>query len=88
MSCPRSLARMRKRAHYESHGGHVCWGTEDGEGECGSHVAVVVKTVLGFHFGVRAPPILVYFSDVHWGYRILTHSHVEPLVLLGAFRRR
>ena len=32
-----------------------------------------------YHFGVGAPPILVYFTgdwDVHWGYRILTHGHV------------
>ena len=28
----------------------------------GKHVAVVVKTVLGSHFGVGAPPILVCFS--------------------------
>ena len=31
------------------------------------------------HFGVGAPPILVYFSgdwDVHWGYGLLTHGHV------------
>ena len=30
-----------------------------------------LKTVLGSHFGVGAPPILVYFSggwDVHWVY--------------------
>ena len=33
---------------------------------------------MGSHFGVGAPPILVYFSgdwDVHWGYGILTHGH-------------
>ena len=32
------------------------------------------------HVGVGAPPMLVYFSvdwDVHWGYGILTHSHVS-----------
>ena len=32
-----------------------------------------------YHFGVGAPPILVYFSgdwDVHWGCEILTHGHV------------
>ena len=32
-----------------------------------------------YHFGVGAPPILVYFSgdwDVHWGYGILTHGHI------------
>ena len=32
---------------------------------------------MGSHFGVGAPPILVYFSgdwDVHWGYGILTHG--------------
>ena len=31
------------------------------------------------HFGVGAPPILVYFSgdwDVHWWYEILTHGHI------------
>ena len=31
------------------------------------------------HFGLGAPPILVYFSgdwDVHWGYGILTHGHL------------
>ena len=33
-----------------------------------------------YHFGVGAPPMLVYFSgdgDVHWGYGVLTHSHIE-----------
>ena len=32
-----------------------------------------------YHFGVGAPPILVYFSgdwDVHWGYGLLTHGHM------------
>ena len=32
-----------------------------------------------YHFGVGAPPVLVYLSgdsDVHWGYGILTHGHV------------
>ena len=32
-----------------------------------------------YHFGVGAPPVLVYFSgdwDVHWGYGLLTHGHV------------
>ena len=32
----------------------------------------------GSHFGVGAPPILVYLGgewDVHWGYGILTHGH-------------
>ena len=31
-----------------------------------------------YHFGVGAPPILVYFSgswDVYWGYGLLTHGH-------------
>ena len=34
-----------------------------------------------YHFGVGPPPILVYFSgdwDVHWGYGVLTHSHIYP----------
>ena len=33
-----------------------------------------------YHFGVGAPPILVYFSgdwDVHWGYGVLTHGQME-----------
>ena len=32
-----------------------------------------------YHFGIGAPPILVYFSgdwDVHWGYGVLTHGRV------------
>ena len=32
-----------------------------------------------YHFGVGAPPILVYLSgdwNVHWGYGILTHGHL------------
>ena len=32
-----------------------------------------------YHFGVGAPPILVYFSgswDVHWGYGLLAHGHM------------
>ena len=34
---------------------------------------------MGSHFGVGAPPLLVYFSkdwDVHWGYGVLTHGQV------------
>ena len=41
-----------------------------------------------YHFGIGAPPILVYFSwdwDVHWGYGVLTHSQLiscfEPWLL-------
>ena len=33
-----------------------------------------------YHFGVGAPPKLVYFCgnwDVHWGYGLLTHGHVD-----------
>ena len=36
------------------------------------------------HFGVGAPPILVYFSgdsDVHWGYRVLTQTHLMIIYL-------
>ena len=32
-----------------------------------------------YHFGVGAPPILVYFGggwDVHWGYGILAHGYM------------
>ena len=32
-----------------------------------------------YHFGVGAPPMLVYFSrdwDVHWGYGILNHGRM------------
>ena len=38
-----------------------------------------------YHFGVGAPPSLVYFSgdwDVHWGYGILTHGHMSLFCLL------
>ena len=34
---------------------------------------------MGSHFGVGAPPILVYVGgdwDVHWGYGVLTHGHM------------
>ena len=34
------------------------------------------------HFGIGAPPILVYFSgdwDVHWGYGVLTHGQMLAL---------
>ena len=40
----------------------------------------MVPQQMGSHFGVGAPPILVYFSgdwDVHWGYRVLIHSHMS-----------
>ena len=47
-----------------------------------------------YHFGVGAPPILVDFSgnwDVHWGYGLLTHGHIDcmcPFVATAAFYRR
>ena len=37
--------------------------------------------LMGSHFGVGAPPILVYFNgdwDVHWGYGSLTHGQMGP----------
>ena len=43
-----------------------------------SHMAVGQNQ--WYHFGVGAPPILVYFSgdwDVRWGYGILTHGHTS-----------
>ena len=45
----------------------------------GSPVHMAVGQNQWYHFGVGAPPILVYFSgdwDVHSGYRILTHGHM------------
>ena len=36
-----------------------------------------------YHFGIGAPPILIYFSgdwDVHWGYGVLTHVHLNRLL--------
>ena len=33
-----------------------------------------------YHFGIGAPPILVYFSGdwyVNWGYGVLTHSQMK-----------
>ena len=35
-----------------------------------------------YHFGIGAPPILVFFSgdwDVHWGYLVLTHDLESPV---------
>ena len=35
--------------------------------------------LMGSHFGIGAPPILVYLSgdwDVHWGYGVLTHGQM------------
>ena len=35
-----------------------------------------------YYFGVGVKPILVYFNgdwDVHWGYGVLTHSHVKTV---------
>ena len=40
-----------------------------------------------YHFGVGAPPILVYLSgdwDVHWGYGVLTHGHLTCQILPGS----
>ena len=39
-----------------------------------------------YHFGIGAPPILVYFSgdwDVHWGYRVLTNGHIIVRLCVG-----
>ena len=43
----------------------------------GAHMAV--GQTQWYHFGVSAPPILVYFSgdwDVHRGYGLWTHGHM------------
>ena len=54
----------------------------DGASACHLHElgrALAVGQNQWYHFGVGAPPILVYFSgdwDVHWGYGILTHGHL------------
>ena len=50
---------------------------------CGKVESVGCGSNQRYHFGVSAPPILVYFSgnwDVHWGYGILTHGQ---LIFLG-----
>ena len=39
-----------------------------------------------YHFGIGAPPILVYSSgdwDVYWGYGVLTHGHMEQPPTIG-----
>ena len=38
----------------------------------------MVQKPMESHFGVGAPPILVYFSGDcdHWGYGVLTHGHM------------
>ena len=41
-----------------------------------------------YHFGVGAPPILVYFGgdwDVHWGYGVLTRGHMSMNLTWGPF---
>ena len=42
-----------------------------------------------YHFGVGAPPILVYL-DVHWGCGLLTHGHMFAIVskVLASLRAR
>ena len=47
-----------------------------------------VKTVLGSHFGVGAPPSLAYCGDwdVHWRYVMLTHGHTTGNLFLGLSR--
>ena len=41
-----------------------------------------------YHFGVGAPPILVYSGDwdVQWGYGTFTHGHVAPWLPKGEGR--
>ena len=42
-----------------------------------------------YHFGIGAPPILVYFSpdlNVHWGYAVLTHGHLNSPREMGPVR--
>ena len=69
----RSSLEMPKKAFEQaSHGGSRAASSRR-SGCLQSRWAVVVKTVLGSHFGwwVNSPPIWVYFSwdwDVHWGY--------------------
>ena len=49
-----------------------------GTDKCQDEVAVGQNQ--WYHFGIGAPPILVYFSgdwDVHWGYGILTHGQED-----------
>ena len=46
-------------------------------GQAPCHKWLWVKTIC--HFGVGAPPILVYFGgdwDVHWEYGVLTHGQI------------
>ena len=48
---------------------------------------LLLSKPMGSHFGVGAPPILVYLSgdwDVHWLYGILTHGHKRHLRRRGS----
>ena len=48
--------------------------------ECLLNGKLAVGQTQWYHFGVDAPPILVYFGgdwDVHWGYGILTHGQLS-----------
>ena len=54
---------------------------------------IVEHTIQSYHFGIGAPPILVYFNgdwDVHWGYGVLTNGQLasgsakEPYTVLSS----
>ena len=64
------------------------WG--GGSCDCGATIGTL-PPFFTWLWGVGAPPILVYFSggwDVHWGYGILTHGHMEPDVKGGVLEAR
>ena len=57
---------------------HVAWPTHQTHTHTHTHMAVGQNQ--WYHFGVGAPPILVYFNgdwDVHYG--SLTHGHIHSL---------
>ena len=54
---------------------------------CPTHFDMAMVQNQWYHFGIDAPPNLVYFSgdwDVHWGYGVLTHGHILS-AFLGLF---
>ena len=74
-------------------GPKTCKDPADLSGTRPINMAVVVKTVLGYHLGVGkfTTHFRTYFSwswDVHWGYGIFTHGHIGIGVLFGLLKKR
>ena len=89
---PKMLSPRYRAQKHLTEGGHQeaasrgRWRGDPGRDKCACLTPLALNFYLAvdqnqwYHFGVGAPPILVYFSgdwDVHWGYMILTHGHLD-----------